>query len=349
MASNLSAGRNTLVGSVFSWMNSIAGHRQWVLRPTTQEIGLGIAQGQQGFGSYSAMHVTGSTFNPHPFEYVAWPAAVMPHDLYLAVKRFSVGLFAYGRISQDTVSVVVTSDNLGETWILSDDSLTFLGGNHNAVSFASPADFEADDRLTITVNGLVRNDEPASLTYTVEFFDMNRYLDTKPPSPWAAAQVNRAISADIVPLPLQIDYTQHITRAEFAALTVRLYETATGREITGRVSFNDTNNINVQKAAAIGVMSPTSRERGLFSPNAVLTRQDAAGTLVRLANLIGKPLPNGTADFTDNDKIASWAIEAVGRVQAARLMSAGSGGNFNPTDLSTREECIIAIWRLYDR
>ena len=170
-----------------------------------------------------------------------------------------------------------------------------------------------------------------------------------PPSAWAAGQIDAAARAQLIPAALQYDYRKNITRAEFAALAVRLYETVTGRTITGRTSFNDTDDINAQKAAAIGIMSPQNRERGLFAPDTVLTRQDSAGTLVRLASLINKPLPEGAANFTDNARIAAWAIEAVGRVQAARIMSAGSGGNFNPTDALTVEECIAAVWRLYNR
>jgi hypothetical protein len=57
----------------------------------------------------------------------------------------------------------------------------------------------------------------------------------------------------LVPDNLQSAYTQEATRAELATLAVTLYEIFRG-EITGRVTFNDTSDINIQKAAAIGVV-----------------------------------------------------------------------------------------------
>ena len=53
------------------------------------------------------------------------------------------------------------------------------------------------------------------------------------PSGWAVAQVSAALEAGLVPPSLQQRYTQPITRAEFAALAVALYENQRG-EITGR-------------------------------------------------------------------------------------------------------------------
>ncbi|MCL2099338.1 MAG: InlB B-repeat-containing protein [Oscillospiraceae bacterium] len=186
------------------------------------------------------------------------------------------------------------------------------------------------------------------------FVQQNTPAEIIPPniesaSGWALEQIIRAHNLGLIPQQLQSHYNRPITRSEFASLAVTLYETITGREITGRVSFDDSDDVNVQKAAAIGVMSPQNRERNLFGPYVILSRQDSAGTLVRLANLIGKPLPEGRVNFADNDKIASWALEPVGQAAAARIMSAGSGNKFNPGDALTREECIAAVLRLFNR
>ncbi|MCL2420995.1 MAG: hypothetical protein FWD03_03985, partial [Defluviitaleaceae bacterium] len=48
------------------------------------------------------------------------------------------------------------------------------------------------------------------------------------PSPWAEVQVNAAIANHLVPAHLQSNYTQAITRAEFCALAVALYESMIG-------------------------------------------------------------------------------------------------------------------------
>ena len=81
------------------------------------------------------------------------------------------------------------------------------------------------------------------------------------PSSWAAGQVDEAVSAGIVPENLRSAYTQSITRAEFCALATRLYETVKGTAIAERVTFTDTTDENVEKMAALGVVTGTGDGR----------------------------------------------------------------------------------------
>ena len=104
------------------------------------------------------------------------------------------------------------------------------------------------------------------------------------PSSWAAEQVNAAITAGIVPQSLQSKYTQTATRAEFCALAVELYETVKGTEITQRVSFTDTDDVNVEKMAALGVVSGVGNDK--FNPNGALTREPSILTAMRLFQLL---------------------------------------------------------------
>ena len=166
------------------------------------------------------------------------------------------------------------------------------------------------------------------------------------PSSWAAPQVNEAIAAGIVPDALQSGYTQPATRAQFCALAVELYETVTGTEITQRAAFTDTTDLNVQKMAGLGVVNGVGD--GTFDPSGTLTREQAATMLVRLAEAMGHPLPEGTATFTDNASIASWAVDAVGRVQAAGLMGGVGDNTFSPQGSYTVEQSILTALRLYD-
>jgi hypothetical protein len=102
-------------------------------------------------------------------------------------------------------------------------------------------------------------------------------------SGWAAEQVHAAIAMGLVPTNLQSNYQNPITRAEFTALAVALYEIVTGSEITERATFDDTNDLNVQKMGGLGIVSGVGN--GYFNPNDTLTREQAAAILVRLANL----------------------------------------------------------------
>lgn len=168
------------------------------------------------------------------------------------------------------------------------------------------------------------------------------------PSGWAAESVNAAISAGLVPDGLCGAYTQPITRAEFCALAVAMYESAAGEEISGRAEFSDTDDVNVQKMASLGVVNGIDADKGLFDPTGKLTREQAAVILARLAAAMGNPLPDSTVDFSDSSSISSWALEAVGQVKSIGVMSGVGGGKFAPKGEYTREQSIITIKRLDD-
>ena len=166
-------------------------------------------------------------------------------------------------------------------------------------------------------------------------------------SNWAHENITQAFTQDLIPQALQNHYAANATRAEFANLAVTLYENVAGREIaiTREIAFNDTNDINVHKAAYIGVVQGVGN--GNFAPNAGLTREQAAVMITRLAEAVGHPLPASAPTFADNAQISSWAFDAVGQVQAAGLMG-GMGNNlFDPSGDYTREQSIITMLRLF--
>jgi len=165
-------------------------------------------------------------------------------------------------------------------------------------------------------------------------------------SPWAQEQVCRAISTGLVPKALQADYTQAITRAEFCALCVALYEKATNSLITKYVIYDDTIDVNVQKLGGLGVVTGTSN--GNFSPDDVLNREQAAVILTRLAEALGKPLKKIAPTFNDNGRISHWAWAQVGQIQGAGIISGVENNRFAPKDLCKREQSIIMISRLFD-
>jgi hypothetical protein len=166
------------------------------------------------------------------------------------------------------------------------------------------------------------------------------------PSGWATEQVKEAILLELVPVNLQSNYQNPITRAEFTALAVALYETVMGKEITERATFDDTSDSNVQKMGGLGVVSGVGN--GYFNPNDTLTREQAAVILAELADSMGRTLPSASTTFTDNDKISAWAINAVGQVQAVGIMNGTGNGMFSPKTNYTREQSISTLLRLYE-
>jgi len=169
-------------------------------------------------------------------------------------------------------------------------------------------------------------------------------LDTA--SNWARNYIQAAINNGFVPPAMQNNYTSNITRAEFAALVVAMYESIMGYEIMGRVPFVDTTDINVQKAAYLGIITGTGNNN--FSPNMQFNREQAAVIVSRLAEAMGQPFPASTPTFADNAAISSWARQQAGQVQAAGIMAGVGGDRFNPQGTFTREQSIITMLRLYE-
>lgn len=166
------------------------------------------------------------------------------------------------------------------------------------------------------------------------------------PSSWAAEQVNAAIAAGLVPEALQSQYTVAATRAEFCALAVALYETAAGSEITESATFSDTTDVNVQKMAGLGVVNGIGEDK--FGSENKLTREQAATMLSRLADAMGKPLTAQAPTFADNTSISSWALDAVGQMQATGVMGGVGENTFSPAADYTREQSMMTIMRLFD-
>ena len=165
-------------------------------------------------------------------------------------------------------------------------------------------------------------------------------------STWAHEGINNAFANDLIPQNLQSHYTQATTRAEFSAFAVTLYETITGREITERATFNDTTDINVQKMGGLGVV--TGVGGGDFNPDGLITREQAAVMIARLAYAIGQPLSPSVPTFADNNNLSSWAVDSVGQVQAAGIMGGVGDSNFAPSGQYTREQSIITMLRLFE-
>ncbi len=102
-------------------------------------------------------------------------------------------------------------------------------------------------------------------------------------SDWAKAELTKAEEKGLIPESLlNEDLTKPITRAEFAAVSVLLYEaiSAVKAEPVAVNPFTDTSDAYVLKAYNLGVTTGTSSTA--FSPNDLLTREQAAAMLTRV-------------------------------------------------------------------
>jgi peptidoglycan/xylan/chitin deacetylase (PgdA/CDA1 family) len=172
-----------------------------------------------------------------------------------------------------------------------------------------------------------------------------------PISEWARESVHEAIQAGLVPANLQGRYTEAITRAEFTALGVALVETVTNAEITERMDFNDTTDVNVRKMGALGVVSGVGG--GRFDPHGTLTREQAAVMLSQLMNVLSDYMPSlaviEAPFFADSADFSTWSVGSIAAVYSAGIMSGVGGNRFSPQGTYTREQSIATVLRLYNR
>jgi len=170
-------------------------------------------------------------------------------------------------------------------------------------------------------------------------------------SGWVKAELEKAHELNIIPEAFfGVDLIKPITRAEFAAVSVKLYENLTGKKATPASPnpFTDTNDVEVLKAYNIGLMAGTSADK--FSPNVLLNREQAVTMLVRAlkaAYIPGWTLATDNhftlnftqpAKFADNDKISEWAKPSV-YFAAANNIIPGTGNNmFSPRATTAAEE-----------
>jgi uncharacterized protein YkwD len=153
---------------------------------------------------------------------------------------------------------------------------------------------------------------------------------------------------------MQEDYTRPTTRADFCMLAVLVYESIIQEEIIEHMTFEDTDDINAQKMGGLGVV--TGVGKNMFAPDKRITREQAAVMVARMMyslgivieEEIGEETEREAFEFADSDYISSWAVEAIGQVRAAGIMTGNCDGFFMPREHFTIEQSIITLLRLYD-
>ena len=174
-------------------------------------------------------------------------------------------------------------------------------------------------------------------------------------SPWAQSELQEAAALGLIPVRLQdADLTEPITRAEFAAVSVKCYEalTETEAEPMDANPFTDTTDAEVLKAVRIGTTNGTGASS--FSPDLPLSREQAATMLARLYKKI--ELDGWTLEtdeeykdefrsrfdmpeaFADDENISGWAKDSVYFMKAKGIIGGIGNNRFAPRPLTSEEE-----------
>lgn len=196
-------------------------------------------------------------------------------------------------------------------------------------------------------------------------------------SPWAQSELKEAAALGLIPERLQgADLTAPITRAEFAAVSVKCYEALTDMKAEPYTPnpFSDTTDVEVLKAYNIDVTNGTSPTA--FSPEALLNREQAATMLTRLYKKIAidgwtletdgnyagtfRGMYETPAPFADDKNISGWAKDSVYFMKAKGIIDGVGENKFAPRAITdaevvegyaqaTREQAILIAKRMVQK
>lgn len=186
--------------------------------------------------------------------------------------------------------------------------------------------------------------------------------------------INLEVYNRLIPAELKNrDLTKSITREEFCAVAVKLYEEMGGEVLdaeTLTTPFTDTSSNAVKKAYAIGITNGTGATT--FSPYNYISREDLATMLTRVykaLNLPGWSLAqdsqytldySGTTPFADDASISAYAKPSVYFMVKNAIIKGTSATTFSPRNLTSaqiaigyanasREQALIMAVRMFQK
>ena len=186
-------------------------------------------------------------------------------------------------------------------------------------------------------------------------------LDTA--AEWAKAEIGSALKKGFVPVYMQGNYNNSITRQEFCYMLVKFIEYSLQKDMESILderglsirynTFSDTIDMDILAAFALGITdgtkAPTDALSGSFTPDGPLTRQEAAVMIMRVCKVIGMDVSDPPASgFVDMDSAGSWARDGINFVSANGIMGGISAAapTFDPGGAVTRQESIVIFDRI---
>ena len=173
-------------------------------------------------------------------------------------------------------------------------------------------------------------------------------------SDWADFEINdEDIVGPIMPDSLiGKDLTQPITRAEFAGVSVKVYENLSNTKALPVVinPFTDTTDLDVMKAFNVGVTNGIGDN--LFSPDSLLNREQCATMLTRVFKR--STMPGWTLEtdgqfrlsyvrpalFADDSQISGWAKDSVYFMAANNIINGVGDNLFAPKNTTPEQEAL---------
>ena len=157
-------------------------------------------------------------------------------------------------------------------------------------------------------------------------------------SDWADETLRSAEANNIMPYVIEIsDVSMPVTRAEFAAVAVRLYD-----------AMSD---VDAEAASYNPFTDTADRDDTTFEPDSYLSREQAATMLARVYSLVEnrEPSPSYSQLFNDDENISDYARASVYFMSENGIISGIGENMFGPDDTASREQAVVIAERMFEK
>ena len=181
-------------------------------------------------------------------------------------------------------------------------------------------------------------------------------------SNWAAPTMKAAVENRLIPNdyyfnPYVDDMSRPMTRQEFAAVALQLFDVMGGILPMGTQErdsyyegehFEDVYDENVEMAYLLKIVDGTGDTT--FSPDETLTREQAATMLSRVWTALGKTVPAATTTtFADNAAISGWAKTGVAFLASNGIVDGMGDNKFEPRKNLSIQEAMTMAERMLEK
>ena len=180
-------------------------------------------------------------------------------------------------------------------------------------------------------------------------------------SEWAQGEMNAAYDKGLIPAEMVgVVLSTDVTREQFAAIAVKLYEKITAKDVgrsTDGIPFADCSADGaytgyVAAAYRLGITNGISST--VFAPQQIISREQLATMIFRVIaraqndGVSPKSLITGAAIFADEALISDYAKESVIYMAQRGIIKGMTETEFVPAGVATKEQAIIISNRIAD-
>lgn len=245
-----------------------------------------------------------------------------------------------GQVVYNPMQSLTVEAAQGETVLTADAITVTLGGRTvEAAEGVWPLRLErGDNTIVITAeSGALRTETTLRVRFEIEV-----------PEGWARDALAFCVEHDILNGNEYGDLqpTQNASRAQLAAMLVRLFAVRNKADLTG---FRDVRSCEwyyeeMARAVAMGIYKGSD---GYLQPSNLITREQAFLVLARAFGVCADST-DPMAPFPDGAQASTWASCAIAGMIEAGYIHGGSNGKLNPKGYITRQELAQVLYNALD-